>query len=237
MEAADLTNSHNTIDNGYTIKYHSSIKTKAIKLRRLGFSLSEISSQLKISKSTASLWLASTPLSIPILNNIREKLTKGRIKGLQTLAFQQNKKVQAINLEAIGTISSLNLRDVKLCKVLCSLLYWGEGSKTGYRLSLINSDPLMICFYMKLLRKSFPTVESKFRALVHIHQYHDETEIKKYWSNITQIPLSQFTKSYLKPHTGKIIRPGYKGAVRIDYYDSRIAHELIAIYNVLSQRL
>ena len=116
-------------------------------------------------------------------------------------------------------------------------MYWGEGSKTGYRTSFINSDPAMVATFLKLLRKSFSIDESKLRALVHIHEYHNDPEIKEYWSKITSIPLSRFTKSYLKPHSQKVIRPGYKGAIRIAYYDSLIVYELKAIYNTLAEHL
>lgn len=218
-------------------KYDSSIKANAIELRKSGLSLKEISTKLKISKSTASLWLDKIPLNQSALNLISEKRNKGRLKGLQTLASQRYDNNLKTQRSAIDIISSLNLSNVSLCKVLCSLLYWGEGSKTGYRTSFINSDPQMITTYISLLRKSFPIKESKFRALIHIHEYHDEDKLKKFWSEITQIPLSQFTKSYLKPHTSKILRSGYKGAIRIDYYDAKIAHELRAIYNTLSQKI
>ena len=72
---------------------------------------------------------------------------------------------------------------------------------------------------------------------MHIHEYHNENEIKNYWSKIASIPLSQFTKSYLKPHTKKVVRQGYKGALRIAYADTKIVDELKAVYNGLANSL
>ncbi len=217
--------------------HSSSTKQKAILLRKSGLSFGEIAKDLHISKSTASLWLSTTPLDKLAAEKINEKRLQARIKGLQTIKNHRIQKTSDTNDLARQIVSSLDLNNHQLCKVLCSLLYWGEGSKTGYRTSFINSDPAMVTTFLKLLRISFNIDECKLRALVHIHEYHNDSEIKQYWSKITSIPLSRFTKSYLKPHTQKIIRPGYKGAIRISYYDSTIVNELKAIYNTLAERL
>ena len=95
----------------------------------------------------------------------------------------------------------------------------------------------MIGSFIKLFRLSFVLDERKLRALIHIHEYHNEVKIKNYWSHLTTIPLIQFSKSYLKPHTGKVIRSGYKGTIRIRYYDYTIASELKAIYNMFAKQL
>lgn len=85
------------------------------------------------------------------------------------------------------------------------------------------------------MRFSFPIEEDKFRAMVHIHEYHNERLIKKFWSKITKIPLSQFSASYQKPHTKKRKRPGYKGSLRIRYYNAKISRELHAIYETFAE--
>lgn len=95
----------------------------------------------------------------------------------------------------------------------------------------------MIFTFISLLRKSFTVDESKFRALVQLHEYHEENKIINFWSKITKIPVSQFTKSYLKPNTSKVIRKDYKGTLRIVYYNSQIAHELKAIYNAVTDKI
>lgn len=218
-------------------KYPSSKRDLADKLRRSGHSLNEISSRLKIAKSTTSLWLRTTPLNQDALKRIEEKKVGARLKGLEILRTIRLQKNNAVERQAVDVVSAIDLTSINLCKTLCALLYWGEGSKTGYRLSFINSDPLMIKTFLTLLRRSFPLDEKKFRALVHIHEYHNENEIKNYWSIITKIPPTQFSKSYLKPHTRKLVRPGYKGAIRIAYYDSRIAAQLKATYNILAKHI
>lgn len=210
-------------------------RNRAIDLRKQGFSLSEIAAILKIAKSTSSLWLRHVELNNYAKVRIEERRLLARIKAAKTTRGRIENRRREFEQSAKEIISELKIfENPPLSKILCSLLYWGEGSKTGQRAAFINSDPAMIATYIKLFRMSFSLDESKFRALVHIHEYHNETEIKKYWSEITGIPLSQFTKSYLKPHTKKTVRTGYRGTLRVAYADTKIVDELKAIYNTLA---
>ncbi len=100
-----------------------------------------------------------------------------------------------------------------------------------------NSDAKTVSTFISLLYKSFQLDPGKFRALIHVHEYHNEKDIRDYWSRITGIPLAQFYKSYLKPNTRKRIREGYMGTISIRYYDYKVALELRWIYNVLTEKL
>jgi hypothetical protein len=141
-------------------------------------------------------------------------------------------------LEKYRLKASKRLLNVKfnkdLLKILCAVLYWAEGAKfTDSRLEFTNSSPKLIKTYLRLLRKGFDIKEEKLRANIHLHEYHDDDKQKKYWSKITNIPLSQFNKSYLKPHTKKRIRKNYPGCVRISYYSADTARRIKAIYESL----
>lgn len=214
------------------------IRNSAIELRKRGYSLNEIATRLKISKSTSSLWLKNVELDNAGKARIKKIRKLGRTKATKTIKDRVASRRKVFDNSSSKILSELKISEnPSLSKVLCSLLYWGEGAKTGYRVAFINSDPLMIATFINLFRLSFALDESKFRALVHIHEYHNENEIKNYWSKIAGIPLSQFTKSYLKPHTKKVVRQGYKGALRIAYADTKIVDELKAIYNRLGKSL
>ena len=51
------------------------------------------------------------------------------------------------------------------------------------------------------------------------------------------IPLSQFSKSYLKTNTKTSTRERYQGCIGICYYDSKIALGLRSIYNTFAKNL
>lgn len=212
-------------------------KRHATELRQTGYSLSEISNQLNISKSTASIWVRNIVVSKEGKLKILQKQIAGREKSLEIL---RNKKARIeTEISSRSEIITQNFlsKDPDTRKILCSLLYWGEGGKKDSFVSFINSDPVMIKTFLTLFRTGFVLNESKFRALVHIHEYHSDKVLRKYWSHITGISQAQFTKSYHKPNTGINIHPNYMGTLKIKYYDYKIALELKALYNSLATNL
>lgn len=212
------------------------IKNKAIKLRSQGYSIKEIAKILNIAVGTSSLWLKDVKLDKKATSRLKKRRILGQYRASQTRRRKSQQLQIAINKQAKKDISKINLNKETLV-LLCSLLFWGEGSKTRQYISFINSDPKMINVFITLLRQTYKLDESRFRALIHIHQYHDEKNLKDYWSKITDIPLSQFSKSYKKPNTGKRKRENYKGSLRIRYYDHRIAKRLYAIYNMFTLKI
>lgn len=216
--------------------HNINVINNAKKLRHQGYSFGEIAKKLEIAKSTAHLWVNKIFLDKKALEILKKKRTLARLKGLKVL--KQNREQMKKDIKEIATLSLNSIkfnRGIK--KLLCSFLYWGEGSKNTNSLTFTNSDQEMIMSFLILLRSSYKLDESKFRGLIHIHEYHNEKEIKNYWSKITKIPLSQFTKSYLKPHTSKNSKAGYKGTISIRYYDYKIALELKFIYNRFAEKL
>lgn len=217
--------------------YQREIFAKARTIRRLGFSINEIASRLKVSKSTISLWTSNEKITPTGKRRILLRQIRARKKAFRTIKMHRDTIRKMIFRRASTIFSKIKLSS-DLNKLLCSIFLWTEGGKSATnRVSFTNSDPLMVITFLSLFRRSFELDESKLRALVHIHEYHDEQEILDFWSRMTKIPRHQFTKSYLKPHTRKRIRKDYKGSILIRYYDYQVARELISIYNILAQKL
>lgn len=207
------------------------LKEKAVGLRMNGLSIKEVSEELHVSKSTASLWLRNLKLN----DEAKEKLAQKRLlRYYKTVLRWQEKSFQEekqYNSKADSIIKQVN-QNIYHIKLFCALLYWCEGSKGSKSdLRFTNSDPLLIKTFVTLFRKSFSVNESKFRILMHLHEYHDEAIQKKFWSNVTKIPKNKFQKTYLKKNSGKRIREGYQGCISIKYYDSKIFKEIKAIYS------
>jgi predicted transcriptional regulator len=213
------------------------IKDIAIKLRHKGFSLNEISSKLNISKSTSSLWLKTIVLNNQAQLRLKKKQILGQYKSMQIAKEKRTKRRNLIDLATKVTVSKIP-KSKEIFKLITSILFWTEGGKsTDSYVYFMNSDSKMIKLFVYLLRNSFELEESKFRVMMHIHEYHNENKQVKYWSKLTGIPASQFSKSYLKPHTGKRIRANYQGCTRIRYYDTKIALELRSLYNTYADSL
>ncbi len=218
------------------MSYSNSVKEKAIKLRQEGYSLYEISEELHIAKSTSSKWLSQVALNPKAKHRINNRRIAGQINASKTKLEKRNQMLVSYQAKSQSILSKINLNE-DCTKLLCALLFWAEGEKSDSSVNFINSDPKMIQAFLVLLRSSFKIDDKKFRALIHLHDYHNEAEIKKFWSQLTNIPINQFYKSYHKPHTGKNTKPGYKGCISIRYYDHKVALELHSLYNNLVTKL
>ena len=212
-----------------------SVKDQAITLRQNGHSLKDVAQITHIAKSTASLWLRNVPILTAGVSRMTARKELKRYK--MSLKWQQikvDKKSHYRDL-AIPTLHDISYTK-STNKLICAILFWAEGAKTTDRIAFTNSDPTMITSFLRLLRSGFDLDEAKFSVSVHLHEYHNQAEILAFWSTTTKIPLSQFTRPYLKPDTGKNIRPGYKGCITVRYYDCKIAYELEAIYNAFAEQ-
>lgn len=214
------------------MKHDFKLKEKAISLRKRGFSFREISESLGVSKSTASLWLSGIKLSLKAKKRINKLSVSGRKKANRT---NNNKKIlenKEISERVEKYFKQINFSKDYL-KIVCATLYWCEGAKNDGGVVFMNSDPEMIRYFLYSFRNAFSVNENKFRALIHLHEYHNlETQLE-FWSNITKIPKAQFFKPYLKDNTGKNKKENYPGCISVRYYDKKVFKELVLVYKKL----
>ncbi len=213
---------------------HVAYRRRAEKLRKDGLMYAEIAEELGIAKSTAYSWVKHVQMSASKLHLIEQKKEVLQSEKIRNLAVINKRRHQDRNKEienkARAVVSNLILDDHQ-SKLLCAIFFWCEGGKDARGgIQFINSDPVMIATFLHLLRKSFSLDEAKFRGLMHLHEYHDEARQLKYWSQLTNIPTSQFYKSYIKPNTGKNYRVNYPGCISIRYADGSLGKLLQMIY-------
>lgn len=201
-------------------------RIKAISLREKGFSLTEISQLLKVSKSSVSLWVSDIILDQSAKDRLCKRVTNGQLISAQ----RKKERTKNILLEYYKTACRDfdGLKQSKtLNKFFCSLLYICEGGKHGnVFVQFTNSDYRLIQSFLKLLRSSFEIYEDKFRVCIHLHDYHNIEQQLKYWANITQIPQKQFIKPYIKKSVHHNIHKDYQGCCQIRYYNSEVNKEL-----------
>lgn len=214
--------------------YPIDVKEKAVNLRKQGYSIKEVAAKLNIAQSTSSVWLSNVILSTSAQKRLEKRRILGQYKSIfiRKIAREKHKAIlEKITSEMLSTIHFSQT----LAKLCCALIWWCEGNKDVTSVKFTSSDPTLIGNFLCLLRTGFKIDESKLRALVHLHEYHNNETQKQFWSNITGIPLTQFHRSYLKPNTGKRTKENYPGCLALVYYDAGIAKELEAIYNVFSK--
>ena len=78
------------------------------------------------------------------------------------------------------------------------VLYLAEGTKTDYyTVSLANTDPRVIRFFIKWLRYFFKPPSSKLKAQLHLYENMDLEKEKEFWKNELGLEEGQFYKPYI----------------------------------------
>lgn len=214
--------------------YPVELKEKALALRKNGYSIKEIAKVLNIGVGTSSVWLTNISLDQNAQDRLKSRSLLGSYHTILTFKRKRENLVSKLNKKSLITIQSKSL-DRDLSKIYCALLYWAEGSKTDTYVGFTNSDIRMVGLFLRLLRKGFEVDEKKLHATLHLHEYHNEQQIKNLWAEGIDIQDWQFNKIYLKPHTKKRRKDYYPGCINIRYYDYKIALELHSIYNMLAR--
>lgn len=204
----------------------NSEKIKSIKLRKEGNSLGEISKKLNISKSTASLWTKNIRLDFNGKKRIEEKAQSSRAKGHETLHKRKLKRLEIAEKVSDEMIESIKLsKDIEI--VALSVMYWCEGIKSDNGIGFTNSNPELVKAFLNILHKIFEINLSRVQVCLHIHDYHNEKELIEFWSSFINIPINQFS-IYRKESNHKYENSGYKGCVRLSYFDSHIARVILS---------
>jgi hypothetical protein len=183
-----------------TVGYSGKLKEKemAIRLRKKGFSYSEIRRKVPVSKDTLSRWCRDVILTPGQLERLRKKKLKGAEKGRFIGAKRQQqeriKRTKELFRKGREEVGGLSKRDRFIAGIG---LYLGDGHKGDKEVGFSNSNPKVIRFMMRWFREFCSIPEKRIRGQIWIHENLDELRARKYWSKATGIPLCQFHKSYI----------------------------------------
>ena len=162
-------------------------KLEAIKLRKKGFSYSEISLKLDVSKSTVSLWLRDIELT-----SKQKDLIASKHRAASLVSGMVNRKIWEDRRKELKELYDPPLHEPEF--VLGLGLYWGEGSKyNSSDVRFSNADSEMILKFIGWIEKYFKG--SKFRVRVQHHYPNKDLEIKNWWADTLSLPKNKFDKS------------------------------------------
>lgn len=228
-------------------------KNVAVKLRLRGKSYSEIQKELiGVSKSTLSGWLKDVVLSdesrVALARRASEKSFRGLLKknkNQTALAIKRRNDIQTTAQSEIGNISMRDLSVVGLA------LYWAEGHKrvvvrngretTYHPVSLTNSDAKLVKIFLEFLRKVHGVPVHKIKANVRIFKHLNENEVLKYWSRELEIPLQNFTKTYIGTSLSSMGKRPFNrlpyGVIQIRISDTNLFHKIMGGIEGLKNKL
>lgn len=172
----------------------SKIKEKAIHLRKKGLSYSQIKAELGVSKSTLSRWLSDMPLPLSRIKALQKNervIEKIRVAKQRT----RERRLQNVLTNVTDDIGKITQRELFIAGLF---LYWAEGGKTTkYAISLSNTDPAMIRFFIIWLHY-LGVPEEKMIVKLHLYADVDIDTETKYWRREIGIPMRNFRKPYVK---------------------------------------
>ena len=143
-------------------------REKALALRKQEMSYSQIKKILGISKSTLSYWLRDYPLSKERIRELRDHNERRIERFRETMKRKKEKRLRKIYKTQKKSILPLKARELFIAGLF---LYWGEGTKSRKdRLSISNSDPSAIKFFIYWLNKSFKIPTKKMRVGLHLYK-------------------------------------------------------------------
>jgi hypothetical protein len=151
----------------------------------------------------------------------KHKIPRRNRKEINNLLFK--------NKEATFKIKNTLIEAEKELKVSGIMLYWGEGSKwDGEKIvDFANSNSEMILIFLKFLRKICGIRESKLRIYLYCYGDQDINKLMSYWSKITKISKSQFTKPYIRQDFSKNKSGKMKyGLIHIRYNDKKLLYKI-----------
>ena len=221
-------------------RYAGKIKKEALALRQQGFTYSEIKKILHVQfpKGTLSGWFHNLPLTPEAQNILRYKsshhLPEAREKWVLTRRAYKEEELQAVRRQYQHLVSRFDDNDVAMITLVT--WYLAEGAKYPRKsLTFGNSDAGIIRLFLLLLRQCFLLDEQKLRCTLQCRADQNISDLEKFWSDVTQIPSSQFYKARVDPRTvgRKTMKTEYKGVCRIDYFSSKVLTVLLQVGKLL----
>lgn len=209
------------------------ILEKAIKLRNSGKSYSQITKETSVVKSTLSGWLKDLPTSQKIIyTNRKEWLAKIQPMGVRAIKEKRQLEIDNIIKKVNLEVEQWDfLNDKQVQNAFLSLLYWAEGQKLperGSPMKFANTDPRLILLFVKMLKNCYNIDPKRLKVTLHLHWYHKEKLVKKFWKDLLELEDYQFGKVYRKKRSKqKRFRKNSMGICFVIYTSVDLRQEII----------
>lgn len=218
------------------------LKNEAIKLRKKGFSIRKIEDRLGIPRSTLSGWLRDIQLSLKqkekLLKDWRDALAKARKKAVLWHNEQKRKRLREAEKDALNTLKNINLNNQDVLELTLAILYLGEGSKKEEVTALGNSNPLILKFFLAILRGVYNIDIKKIRCELHLRADQDPKKMKLFWARELKLPLKNFRHVNIDKRTvGTKTYPHYKGVCCIKCGSVSIQRKLICLSKLFCEQV
>ena len=205
-------------------------KIKAIKLRKKGFSYSEILQTVPVAKSTLAIWLQSVGLSKKQKQRLTDKKLASALRGAARKKEKRLTLSELLKNTAKNEVGKISDRELFL---IGAALYWAEGSKqkdhnVSARVRFSNSDPNMIKLFLLWLNKICNIKKKDIRCDLYIHEKANINGAKFFWEKQVGTPVQGVYFKKPKATKRKNIGDNYFGLVSINVKRSTNLNRIIS---------
>lgn len=172
-----------------------------IEARRLrkeeGYSLKEICTKIKVSKSSVSGWVKDIELTDEQKERLRQKYkdhyTNVNILGnnyIKNKFLEKRKKYQEEGRDLLVQLKNDTMFIAGI------MIFWAEGSKDRGSVIMTNSNVNMLSFFVKFLKKYFMVGDGiiKFSFQYYSNNGIPIDDVKKYWLTGLDLPSTCFKR-------------------------------------------
>ncbi|MEK9131659.1 MAG: hypothetical protein AAB447_01975 [Patescibacteria group bacterium] len=194
-------------------------KIEAIRLRKLGYTYSEIRKVIPVSKSLLSGWFRGVQMTeeeVFLLDTeISKQVLIGRINASNT---NHRRRLDRDKIVFESAQKSFELFKHDSFFILGISLYWAEGGKKVSCFQFINSDPEMLRMMIRWIEKYFNYPKECLKYRLFMHELYANENCENYWAQAVGVPRDLFQKTIYKPtaHTVKK-NSEYKGCLRVSF--------------------
>ena len=127
---------------------------------------------LGIPRSTLSGWFRNLTLTFVQREKLRQQwqngLKKARLKATAWHHHQKALRIQEAKRLAEATWRAIPANNPAILDLALAMLYLGEGFKKSDNTSMGNSDPLILRFFITLLRKNYLVPLDQIKCALHL---------------------------------------------------------------------
>ena len=162
--------------------------------REQGQSIKEIARAVGASTSSISRWVRDIELTTDQVGALRARnpILNGQMAGARVRVARARSLRQMAHAEGRAAALRGEPAHVAGC-----MLFWAEGSRNRNAVHFTNSDPQMVAFFARFIRRFFAPPDERMRVWCNLHADHAERliEVEEFWLATVGLSRACLTRS------------------------------------------
>lgn len=201
-----------------------------------------IENRYGIPRSTQSGWFKNVKLTPAqkkkLLQNSKIALIAARKKAVLWHNKQKEKRLQEAEEDALKTLKNIDVNNSDILELTLAILYLGEGAKKTDETAIGSSDPLILKFFLAILKNIYNLDLKKIRCELSLRADQDPEKMKSFWAKELKLPLELFKQAKRDKRTiGSKTYPYYKGVCNIRCGTIAIKRKLLYLSDLFCKQV